>query len=400
MAEFEFRPVSADEMAEFLKVGSYVFANNDGPDNEPAALQPEWTHAAFHDGKIVATSGAFPFKMRWNGRSVQADGVTSVGTNPGFRRRGLVRQMIIDLLHRAHDNGQAVSILWASMGAIYQRFGYGLASTMTAYSFDPRLAEFQFGDRAQGYTRLLDREAAVPIMAKLYREFIEPRNLLLHRADIMWELPFQGPGANTYCAIHYDESDTPDGFLMYRTKHDPSLGPPGQRLTVQDFVYRDINAYRGLWEYIRAHDLVTKVDWEYAPQDDPAPTILLEPRVLESKTWDGIWLRVVDVAAALADRGYDHDGEATISIAEDPECAWNVGTYRLATRAGETTVERTNTAADIELSINALGSLLAGHQTLRHLTNTGRASVTAPSNLARFDALFSTRYRPAAMNEF
>ena len=378
MSEFEFRPVTADEMAEFNRLGSYVFANNEDPTDEPSPLLPEWTLAAFHQGKIVASSGGFPFKLRWNGRSTLADGVTSVGTNPGFRRRGLVRRLITDLLHRAHDNGQPLSILWASMGAIYQRFGYGLASTMTSYSFDPRLATFQFGDPAAGTTRLMDREAAVPIMAKLYREFIDVRNLLIHRAEIMWELPFRGPGAKTYCAVHFDESDTPDGYLMYRTKFDEKLPPPGQRLEIQDFVYRDINAYRGLWDYVRAHDLVSNVTWEFAPQDDPAPTMLLEPRVLGSRTWDGIWLR----------------------IGNDPECPWNVGRYHLDTANGETQVSPTQAPADIELSPHALASLLAGHQTLTHLTRIGRAVVADPAQLARFDAFFSTRYRPAAMNEF
>ena len=73
MDDFEFRPVVEDELKEFRRVLHYVFAEAPQPaeerrpgDNEPpeeapeeldAALKPEWTHAAFHKGKIVASSG-------------------------------------------------------------------------------------------------------------------------------------------------------------------------------------------------------------------------------------------------------------------------------------------------------------------------------------------------------
>ncbi len=46
----EIRPVTADEMAEFGRVPSYVFADSRTPEEQaesPGALQPEWTHAAF-----------------------------------------------------------------------------------------------------------------------------------------------------------------------------------------------------------------------------------------------------------------------------------------------------------------------------------------------------------------
>ena len=51
-----------------------------------------------------------------------------VGTLPEFRRRGLLRQVMTRAIGEQRDRGQALAMLWASMGAIYQRYGYGLAS--------------------------------------------------------------------------------------------------------------------------------------------------------------------------------------------------------------------------------------------------------------------------------
>ena len=418
MDDFEFRPVAEDELKEFRRVGQYVFAESQEPeqerrpgDNEPvddspedmdSALKPEWTLAALHKGKIVASSGGFPFRMRMNGRAVDADGVTAVGTYPGYRRRGLVRRLMTDLLHRAHDNGQPASILWASMGAIYQRFGYGRGSTQARYRFDPRQFAFEFGERAEGYTRLMDADAARPIARDVYRRFIDERNLLLHRSDVMWNLalPSKKP---PWCAVHFNSDDEPVGYVTYRTSGDlMSVFGPSQELSVQDFVWLDMTGYRGLWDYIVGHDLVGRVLWWRAPEDDPGPEILLEPRLLERTTYDGIWLRVVDVGAMLEQRGYDVSGNATIEIVSDPECPWNEGVWRVETDGSETQASKAanGTRADIRTDPRGLGSLLSGHSSASQLTRFGRMEVADTKRLAELDALFATRHRPSCMNDF
>lgn len=404
---FEFRPATAEEMPNFRRLGFYVFANarREGDSaEEDDALRPEWTLAAFHRGRVVASSGGFPFKMRLNGRGVPADGVTAVGTDPGFRRRGLVRRLIGDLLRRAHENGQPASILWASMGAIYQRFGYGPGATLVEYSFDPQLASFQFGEPSTGFTRMLEKDEAVPIASKLYRAFIEERNLLLHRAPILWDLPFRvRNGRKTYCAVHYDSDSEPDGYLFYAAKQRDDPGSDAvrdQEMSLSDFVWRDMNAYRGLWDFVRGHDLVSKVTTEMSPEDDPAPSLLLEPRILGRRTSDGIWLRIVDAAAMLAGRGYQHAGETSLEIVADAECPWNIGVYRFATDAVQAEAERIRARAEIRIQPHGLASLLAGHSSLSQLTRIGRAEVVDDRRLPMLDALFSTRYRPHCMNGF
>ena len=403
--QFDFRPADKDEMPFVNRLRAYVFADVEQLGEEDDILLPEWTHCAFHGGRVVASSAGIPFQMRLNGKRVMADGVTAVGTDPGFRRQGLVRRLIDDRLKLARENRQPVAILWASKGAIYQRFGYGLASTQVEYSFDPRFADFQYGEPASGYARQLARTEAVPVVSKLYRRFIEPRNLLLHRPAILWDLPFRERAGHpkAYCAVHYNNNHSADGYALYTLRRlgEPSSDPaPEQGLELLDFVWRDMNGYRGLWEYLRGHDLVGKVTTAFAAEDDPAPAMLLEPRVLQRRTSDGLWLRVVDVAATLAQRGYDHAGETTLAIREDVECPWNVGSYRLAAEAGQAEVQKIDAEAEIAISPQGLASLVAGHARLSQLVRIGRAEVRSQRRLPTLDALFSTRYRPHCMNGF
>ena len=398
---FEFRSVSAEEMPALRKLATYVFAFNGEPspeDDVPSA----WTQGAFHRGRLVASSVAHPFKIRMNGRGVPADGVAAVGTDPGYRRRGLVRRLIGDLLHRAYENGHPVSILWASKGAIYQRFGYGLGGLYVSYSFDPSLAAFQFGGRAGGHTRLLDKDKALPLARPLYRDYIEQRNLLLHRTSLHWEDAFRNGKRKPYCAVHFNAGDNPDGYMFYTTTDHPTgRDVEGQEMAITDFVWRDINGYRGLWEFIRAHDLAGRVVTSLTAPDDPASSMLLEPRILNRRSGDGIWLRAVDAALALARRGYQHAGEVLIEVEEDHECPWNVGTFRLATDGKQAECTKLSRSGEVRITPQGLASLLAGQSSLGQLLRIGRASGDlAPSRLAGLDALFSTRFAPYCMNEF
>src|SRR6185369_3145991 len=103
----------------------------------------------------------------------------------------------------------------------------------------------------------------------------------------------------------------------------------------------DMDAYRGMWEFIRRHDLVGRVEMRGAvPEDDPAPDLLLEPRMLNRRTSDGIWLRVVDLEAALPKRPYGARGELTLRLEGDDVCPWNNGTYLMETDGQTTDVRR------------------------------------------------------------
>ncbi|MYD42300.1 MAG: GNAT family N-acetyltransferase [Gammaproteobacteria bacterium] len=401
---FEFRAIQQEERQAFSNVVKYVFADSSIEVNEDEDnLKNEWTTAAFHNGKIVATSGGYPFTMRFNGKDMQADGLTAVGTAPGFRRRGLVREMVTQRLHQVHEDAkQSVSILWASMGAIYQRFGYGLASTHVSSEFDPRYASFQFASTQEGYVRILEKDEGLPIIQKLYDVFIQDRTLDLYRDNDMWKHHFGNKKRRSYVAVYFAANDEPQGYVAYNTREDRKLaedGGPDQRLQVREFIYLNITAYRGLWEFLREHDLVRFVDMQM-PLDDPSFNLLLEPRILGSDVWDGIWLRVVDASQALTERIYNHAGTIVLEVHDDAECPWNERRFLLETDGTRTEVAETNQSADATISPNGLASLLSGNATLSQLHRAGRADVADIAKLAQFDSLFATTYRPFCRDGF
>lgn len=400
--EFVYRPATQDELVDLDKVLAYAFANNSEEEPKPATLIPEWTLCAFDGDKMAATSGAFPFKMRFNGAAISAAGITAVGTDPGYRRQGLVRNLMTQWLHKSHADKVPVAILWASMGAIYQRFGYGLASTQVTYKVDPRFAGFQFGDAPTGRIERMTKQDALPILRNVYRSYSSDRNLMLHRAPQLWDAMLPDKGPPVHIAVHF-EDDIPRGYCIYGTKNTESVQVgPWQEMNVTDFCYLDINAYRYLWQYLCSHDLVFQINRYNVPEDDPAPGILLEPRMLQRRTGDGIWMRIIDLETTLSTRPYNSHGRIYLGLDDDDLCPWNNGVYQLEADgcSCEVTRLKENSQQDIRATINGLASLLSGHSSVSFLNQIGRISVEDPSRLSEFDAFFATRYPPNCPNGF
>ena len=128
---YPIRTATADTLREFVRPLEAAFAEPwsevEFRDFLPTA-EPDRVIAAF-DGEVpVGTAGAYTFRLTVPGGEVDAAGVTLVGVVPSHRRRGILRSLMRHQLDDIRARHEPVAILWASEGAIYQRFGYGLAT--------------------------------------------------------------------------------------------------------------------------------------------------------------------------------------------------------------------------------------------------------------------------------
>lgn len=400
--DFTFRPATEDEMVVAGKQIDYAFNEEGG---EALGCKAEWTIFAFDGERLAATSGAYPFQMGFEGRTVPCAGITIVTTEPEYRRRGLIRELSTRLLHKAKADGQPVAALWASMGALYQRYGYGLASNFNSYEIDPRQMAFREELPIDGYVRRMDADTALPLIKGVYTRSIAGKTLTIEREDYFWDALYLAREKDKrHFAVSFDDNDQPRGFAVYRQKNvSRPDGTSYLALTVVDFVWLDLVCYRALWAYLCSHDLSHKLNFIFVPDDDPAPHTLLEPRKLGQRKSDGIWMRVVDVPALLAQRGYSLAGTATLIITDDDLCPWNNGTWTISTEGDGSPAhvsEGGETANALKLSINTVATLLSGHTSASQLAAMGKITCDAPSALRAADALFSTTHRPWCPHEF
>ena len=402
----EIRPATAAEMADLGVLGGYVYggAFGDGPDNIIAtANRPEWTLCAFVDGKLASSFTNIPFTMRANGTALPLAGVSTIGTQPEHRRQGLARRIHTQALAAMREAGQPVAALWASQAAIYQRYGYSMATVRRHYAVDTVDLRFFDDDGGSHQVGRVDAANAYDAVKSVYVDFVRERMGYLHRSKTLWlynaleEVAADGP---TQVAVSADDAGRATGYVIYTLRADRVDHPArGQELAIRDLAWLDPDAYRSLWRFLASHDLVGRVRWGDAPLDDPAAELLLEPRLLNAEDREGAWFRIVDVRAALAGRGYDAEGTLAIGLAGDALTPWNDGVWRLDAGKDGATARPAAGEADIRLSVKALASLWTGFRSATELAAWGLLAGESRA-VARADAIFRTRHAPHCPDHF
>ncbi|HLZ72862.1 MAG TPA: GNAT family N-acetyltransferase [Dehalococcoidia bacterium] len=406
----EYRPVRADEFRRFLYNDQIGFGGSTADENldfwlEHALLKPEETLSAFEDGEPVAQMGTFPLTMRWNGREIGCGGVTSVSTLPSHRRRGHVRELMTRSFAVMREQDQPIAMLWASMAAIYQRFGYGVCFTRWRYDFDPRTLRYVDEISTPGNVRLLKSEDASPLLDAPYRRFAAPRSLMLTRTEEIWRKgvlqPWRKDMAPFLIAV-YEEAGEILGYTIYIVERGAQAGVTRfLNLTVRELVWQTPAAHRALVNYLAGYDLAASVRILQLPSDDPLFYMTQEPRELHTDALDGTLVRIVDVPAALEGRGYDADGCISFAVADDL-CPWNAGNWELTVEGGWGRVRRLGTTDEGALCLNqrALAMLVSGYTGATQLARLGLVAASDATALRRADDLFRTACSALCLDMF
>jgi predicted acetyltransferase len=148
-----------------------------------------------------------------------------------------------------------------------------------------------------------------------------------------------------------------------------------------------------MWRFVFDIDLIHTVETGHLPSDDPLLWLVAEPRRLHFKLSDGVWIRLVDVPAALTARKYAEDGRVVLDVT-DAFCAWNEGRYALEVSGGEARCATTDEPADVACNVNEVASAYLGGASFAQLALAGRVKEASGGGLARADALFRSEPAP------
>jgi len=399
----EIRPAKKEEMKQRQQMMHEAFLPPMTDDEPDFDMPPEFTLCAFEDGKMATSYVSFPFTMQFNGLKQKVAGISGVGTSAQYRRRGHLRKITTKHFKFLKEEGKRpIAILWAAHAAIYQRFGYGTVSSVNVYNLEPRYIQFPLARPVQGVCREAD-EKEEALIKSLYQEFIKHRNGYLHRSDIFWKIgPLSpAPKGTLYKRMIYEEKGEPLGYVIYTVGKHPIQEPfqPGQQVRIRDLVWLSPSALQAIWEMFSYQDLVRTVFWVRVPFDDPLPHLLLEPRMLNQRPYDGMMGRIVDVEKGLTGRRYDHEGKLTFKIIDD-FCPWNEGCWQLETSTAESRIQSTKKSPDLVMPVSTLAMLVFGQISASQAALMGRLHVNNNRVLPDWDRVMRTAASPFCPDEF
>jgi predicted acetyltransferase len=404
----EIRVPGADAAPEFLRAIATAFS-----DEVPEAEVEHWQHlaepqrelGAYERGVIVGTAVGLSFRLSVPGGELPCAGVSAIGVAPSHRRRGILTALMRRQLDDVHAEGEPLAALWASEAGIYGRFGYGLATQNARIELDRYRAALAVPERREGTVRLVGHEEALELLPAIYERVRAETSGFHSRSGEWWahhslvddEVYRRGSGPLFRALLELE--GVPEAYALYRVTHEWSEGYPASRLIVREEVSASPVAIREIWRFLLGIDLVARVSNRTMAPDHPLFLLVAEPARLRFRLGDGLWVRLVDVRAALTGRAYAAEGSLVLDL-DDGFCPWNAGRWKLEAGPDGVSLRRSRRSADLRLGVAALGSAFLGGFSFERLVRAGQVEELRGGTAARADALFRTARAPWSPESF
>jgi predicted acetyltransferase len=411
------RPITDDEYDGFRLVLQHAFHGGQSADPPPwrrQLFEVDRSLAAFDparpDAGPVGATGIYTFGMAVPGGVLPVAGVTMVGVLPTHRRRGILRSLMQRQIENIAARGEEpIAALWATETPIYGRYGYGKAATQARFRFgrgDGALDRRAPSDPALSL-RLADPADVVTELAKVYEGVLAGQPGFPTRSDAWWARMLYDPegerhGFGPQRCVLAEDGTAIRGYALYAAQGswDDDTDLPDGVLEVRELIAADPAAAAALWNDLLGRDLTTSVLADHRPAEDPVLYQLLDARRARSNVKDGIWVRIIDLPAALARRSYACPVDAVLDVT-DELLPVNAGRWRLRASvpggavpgaggpASEVTCERTDDPADVALDVRDLGAAYLGGTRLGTLAAAGLVNELRPGTLGRLSAAFT-----------
>ena len=338
---------------------------------------------ALDEDSVVGATMDIPMTVTVpGGEGVPAAGVTAVTVAPTHRRRGLLRALYAEHHARIRTSSVPLSLLTASEGGIYGRFGYGPATVETTSSIDRRFAVPHPKAPDPGGVRMVHPAEARVAFTDVYDRWQRVTPGAQARPGIVWNRIFadreseRGGGTSLFGLVHHD------GYVLYRRVS----GDSGTVARVEEIRTVTRDAHAALWRALLGLDLVRRIEAHLTPED-PLPYLLTDGRLVRTTSrHDELWVRIMDVPAALEARRYRTDVDVVIQV--DDGFLDAGGRFALTVRDGTAMCTPTDSAPQVVLDLDVLGSLYLGAHRARTFAAANRLQAADPDVLDRVDHAF------------
>jgi predicted acetyltransferase len=264
-----------------------------------------------------------------------------------------------------------------------------VASYARTYDIEPRFTQLR-NKPDRNRAREVDASQAARLLPPLYERWRAITPGALSRDDAWWDdiledrITQRDNGSTLNFIVH------PDGFVTYRVvgASPHAYRRPFGSVIVQDFCAVTNEAHDELLATLVGSKTFDNIVME-VPVDDPLPLKLKDQ--LAAKTIgmsDFLWLRIMNVPAALGARGYSADADVVLDITDPLSVAG--GQFRLQTRDGVGECTPHDGPADVQISLGDLGTIYMGAHRPSELHRANRITELQPGMLRTLDAMFAT----------
>jgi predicted acetyltransferase len=359
-------PRSAEERAAFGSIAAAAFAF---PPSDAAG----WFERAGHDNlrvirlrrEVVGGLMLIPMGQFFGGRRVAMTGIAGVAVAPWARSGGAATDLMRRCVRELHARGEALSTLYPATVPLYHRAGYERCGSYFRIELPLRM-------RSAAAKRLAVRPAVAedePALRALYRAYACERPGWLDRGDYIWSRVRRPRGAKEVYGLVIEDRGSIAAYLFYHQQPNAR----GYDLSISDMAARGAAGASALALLLSDHrSLGGRALWHGGVDD---PLVAAAPEYGCRLELEDHWMvRIVDVAAALEQRGYPALIETSLDFeVRDDVIADNQGRWRLEVSGGQGRARRGGRGG-LALDVRTLAMLYAGYVSAPRLWHDGRLS--------------------------
>ncbi len=351
----------------------------------------------------VAAFVSAPFTMNAGAGIVDCLVIQGIAVRPSHRRKGILRHMMRHRLDAARDSGFGSAVLTASEGSIYGRYGFGIATRQLGIEIDTTRFRIRDGvELAPGSLEFVHPSFLADHFGRIslahqqrYRGShgrLEEHRMVFTGA---WDRKEEGPSRALRALVHFDIHQQPDGFAVFTQRGWESTPITSDVLQICS---PDPAIDRSLWQALVDIDLVENLTYDFSHNGDPLSLSLVDSRAVAVKnSKDAVWLRILDLPHAVAERGFESEGTIVVHL-EDP-LGYCSGTWRITASGGDGHAAPTTAEPDVSLGVDSLATLWFGDRTAATLAQAGLVH-GGEEHLRRFSQMFETSEAPVNLSDF
>ena len=222
---------------------------------------------------------------------------------------------------------------------------------------------------------------------------------MIARDDLMWDVradlrrrPEDKPWQGIRVLVR-DDDGVAQGWANYKVDNSWIDLRSQSKVEITDLCAASTAAEARLWRFLVELDLVKTLKAVDRPVDDTLPWLLENARAVRKAGWaDFLWVRLLDVPAALAARSYGTAGRLVLDVT-DP-LGFAGGRFALDASPDGATCASTDETADLTIPVRTLGAAFLGGMRLSTLHAAGWLDEHTAGAVARGDAILAGGVAP------
>ena len=217
---------------------------------------------------------------------------------------------------------------------------------------------------------------------------------------MFFDQPLTRQGREPWQVLLAHVDGQPAGYAVFSREQKWKDASAKGTVTVRELAAADPATLLALARRLVDFDLTASITISGRGADDPLIWWAGGPRALGVKPFDSLWLRLLDVGAALTARGYSSTCDIVLDVL-DPVCPWNQHAWRLSVdETGLATCQPTSDKPDVRLPVQSLGAAYLGSRSIATQAEQGLVTELRPGAVRRLSRAMSCDSQPVGAIEF